>query len=80
MLNDDIMAFMANSHNKSSLLDIKPDTIKSDIREEEALQIFNELIEVYRKHNVSYSCACRLSVSLTHALLTGAAELYAQEE
>lgn len=80
MLNDDIMGYMlSNAHKKSHLMDSKHDTIKSDITEEEALQIFNELIAVYQKHDVSYQCACRLSIALNEAFMTGAVELYNQE-
>ena len=45
----------------------------------EALKIFNEIIDIYQKHNVSYQCACRLSIALNEAFMTGAVELYNQE-
>ena len=55
MLNDDIMGYMlSNAHKKSHLLDTNHDTVKADITQEEALKIFNEIIDVYQKHNVSY--------------------------
>lgn len=81
MLNEEIMGYMlTNAYKKSRLLDTKSDTIKSDITEEEALQIFNEIVEVYKKHNISYQCACRLSLALNEAFMTGAVELYQQEQ
>lgn len=81
MLNDNIMGYMlTNAYKKSSLLDTERDTIKSDISEEEALKIFNEILDVYKKHNVSYQCACRLSIALNEAFMTGAVELYRQEQ
>lgn len=81
MLNDEIMGYMlTNAYKKSRLLDTKHDNIKSDITEEEALEIFNEIVNIYKKHNVSYQCACRLSIALNEAFLSGAVELYQQEQ
>lgn len=81
MLNDEIMGYMlTNMYKKSELLDTKPDTIKLDITEKEALEIFNEIVEIYKKHNVSYQCACRLSLALNEAFLSGAVELYNHEQ
>lgn len=81
MLNDEIMGYMlTNAYKKSTLLDNKNDTIKSDIAEKEALEIFNEIVDIYKKHNVSYQCACRLSIALNEAFMTGAVELYRQEQ
>lgn len=81
MFNDEIMGYMlSNAYKRSTLLDTKRDKIKSDITEKEALEIFNEVLEVYKKHNVSYQCACRLSLALNEAFLTGAVELYQQEQ
>ena len=81
MLNDEIMGYMlTNMYKKSELLDTKPDTIKSDITEKEALEIFNEIVEIYKKHDVSYQCACRLSLALNEAFLSGAVELYNYEQ
>ena len=81
MFNEEIMGYMlTNAYKKSRLLDTKSNTIKSDITEEEALKIFNEIVEIYKKHNVSYQCACRLSLALNEAFMTGAVELYQQEQ
>ena len=81
MLNDNIMGYMlTNAYKKSSLLDTEQSTIRADISEKEALEIFNEVLDVYKKHNVSYQCACRLSIALTEAFMTGAVELYRQEQ
>ena len=81
MFNDEIMGYMlSNAYKKSSLMDNKRDKIKADITEKEALEIFNEILDVYKKHNVSYQCACRLSIALNEAFMTGAVELYQQEQ
>lgn len=81
MLNENIMGYMlTNAYKKSHSLDIKRDIIKNDISETEALEIFNEIVNIYKKHNVSYQCACRLSFALNDAFLTGAVELYSQEQ
>lgn len=53
----------------------QPEEIKNDIGPEEAIEIFNELIGVLSKHNVSYQLACRLSLALNEAFMTGAVEL-----
>lgn len=81
MLSNETIGYMlTNMYKKSELLDTKNDTIKSDITEKEALEIFNEIVEIYKKHNVSYQCACRLSLALNEAFLTGAVELYNHEQ
>ena len=81
MLNENIMGYMlTNAYKKSTLMDTNIDKIKSDITEEEALEIFNEILDIYKKHNVSYQCACRLSIALNEAFMTGAVELYKQEQ
>lgn len=81
MLNENIMGYMlTNAYKKSHLSDTKRDIIKNDISETEALQIFNEIVDIYKKHNVSYQCACRLSLALNDAFWTGAVELYNQEQ
>ncbi len=80
MLNDEIMAHMlSNIHAKSSLSDSGKGIIKPDISEKEAMQIFNEIIEIYKEHNISYQCACRISIALNEAMLSGAVELYNRE-
>ena len=80
MLNEEIIGYMLqNAYRKSAFKEVKPSVVKSEITQTEALEIFNEIIEVYRKHNVSYQCACRLSLALNEALLSGAVESYQQE-
>lgn len=78
MFNDEIMgALLSNAHILARNRDMpKP---RQDITEEEALRIFNEVVEIYKKHNVSYQCACRLSMALNEAFITGAVALYEQE-
>lgn len=80
MLSDEIMGYMlSNAHKKYNLSNSKKDIVKPDISEEEALEIFNEIVEIYKSHNVSYQCACRLSIALNEAFMTGAVELYNKE-
>lgn len=81
MLNEEIVGYMLqNAYKKSVFKDVKKDkVIKSEVSQAEALDIFNEVIDVYRNHGVSYQCACRLSLALNEALLSGAVELYQQE-
>jgi hypothetical protein len=78
-LNDEIMGYMlTNAYKRSTLPDNKSDAVKADITEKEALEIFNEIVDIYKKHNVSYQCACKLSIALNEAFMTGAVELYRQ--
>lgn len=53
--------------------------IKNELSENETIQIYNEMIQVLSKHNVSYRCALNISISLMYAFMTGAAELYDDE-
>lgn len=81
MLTEEIMGYMlTNAYKKSRLSDKTSVKVKADISEKEALEIFNEIVEIYKKHNVSYQCACRLSLALNEAFMTGAVELYNQEQ
>lgn len=81
MLNDEIMGYMlTNMYKKSESLKNEHNVVKSDITEKEALDIFNEIVEIYKKHNVSYQCACRLSLALNEAFISGAVELYNYEQ
>lgn len=81
MLNDEIMGYMlTNMYKKSESLKTERNVVKSDITEKEALDIFNEIVEIYKKHNVSYQCACRLSLALNEAFISGAVELYNYEQ
>ena len=81
MLNDEIMGYMlTNMYKKSESLKTEYNVVKSDITEKEALDIFNEIVEIYKKHNVSYQCACRLSLALNEAFISGAVELYNYEQ
>lgn len=57
-----------------------PKEIKDDLTEEEAIKIYDELLTVIANHNVSYRNACRISVALANAFLTGAVELFGIEE
>ena len=81
MLNNEIMGYMlTNMYKKSESLKTEHNVVKSDITEKEALDIFNEIVEIYKKHNVSYQCACRLSLALNEAFISGAVELYNYEQ
>lgn len=80
MLNEEIVGYMLqNAYKKTAFKDREPKVVKTEISQAEALEIFNEIVDVYRKHNVSYQCACRLSLALNEAMLSGAVEMYQQE-
>lgn len=53
--------------------------VKDEVTEEEAIKIYNEIIGVMASHNISYRCAYNISISLMYAFMTGAAELYDEE-
>jgi hypothetical protein len=76
-MKEEDIEFILNSY-KNRKPHIKED-IKNELSEEEAIQIYNELIYVLGKHNISYKCALDISISLMYALMTGAAELYDNE-
>lgn len=50
--------------------------MKNELTEKEATEIYHELLGIFTKHNVTYRCACNISISLLYSLITGAAELY----
>ena len=77
MLNEDIMAYMTKNIDKKNK---ETNEVKQDVSEEEAMEIYNEIVAIFVKHNVSYQCACRLSLAMNNALLTGAVELYNREQ
>lgn len=77
-MNDEIMgALLANAH-KDSMKRNVPE-VRNDVTEEEALRIFNEVVEVYKRHDLSYQCATRITMALNEAFISGAVELYRQE-
>lgn len=80
LLNDEIIgAMLSNAHAAARRRD-NAEPSRNDITEEEALRIFNEIVDIFKKHNVTYQCACRLAIALSEAFITGAVELYAQEQ
>ena len=79
MLNDDIMNYALSNAYKRSTIPKEKTSTKQDISEQEALQIFNEIVELLASHEVSYSCACRISIALTDAFINGAVEMYNRE-
>ena len=54
----------------------EPSKAKKFIDEDEALEIFNEIIEVLKEHNLSYGCAYQVALSFAYAMTSGAVELY----
>lgn len=77
-LEDGIMNFMSEKLEKH---DIKRSSteVKADVSEKEAMDIFNEIVDVCSRHNLSYQCACRIIIALNEAFLTGAVELYKRD-
>ena len=79
MFDADIIGDVLSNAYKTSLIPKEKIGTKQDISEQEALQIFNEMVDLLAAHNISYSCACRISIALTHAFIGGAVELYNKE-
>lgn len=79
MLTDETMGYMLMNMDKHNSGLRIPEQVKGDVPEKEALEIFNEMIDVLKSHKVSYECACRLSIALSSAFISGAVELYNQE-
>ena len=75
MKEEDINFIISRYQNKNSKSTIKED-VKNELSEEEAIKIYNEILQVLVRHNVSYKCALNISISLMYAFMTGAAELY----
>lgn len=81
MLNEDVLGYMlSNSYKRYDNLqrDTRP-TIKNDISDEEAMKIFNEVIDIYKRHNITYECALRITMALNESFIQGAVELYEQD-
>lgn len=78
MLDENIVGYMLQ-HAYEKAIAPERSEVKKDIEMNEAFVIFNEIVNIFKEHNVSYECACRLSISLTNAFLTGAVELYEQD-
>ena len=75
MKQEDIEFILKSKNKKNNHSEIQ-DEIRDEISEEEAIKIYNEIIDVLGKHHLSYKCAFNISVSLMYAFMTGAAELY----
>ena len=80
MLNEDIMGYMSSKLERREMMKPHEPEVKAELSEKEAMDIFNEILEVYRQHNISYQCACRVTMALNEAFITGAVELYRQEQ
>lgn len=75
-MNDEIMNYMLSNIAKTNAI---KNNVVNELSEKEALDIFNQVINIYKKYNLSYQCACRVTLALNHAFLTGAVELYNQD-
>lgn len=75
-MNNEMLDFILKQKIKKDKHPIKKEEEpKSDVDYDEAIEIYKELIGVFVKHNVSYQCACRLSLALNEAMMSGAVEL-----
>ena len=75
-MNDEMLDFMlSHMDDNKHPMQRKDTTVKNEVDMEEAIQIFDELIAVLTKHNVSYQLGCRLSLALNEAFISGAVEL-----
>ncbi len=77
MLNEKDIDFILSRHKKD--IHKISEEVKNEISEKEAIEIYNELLEVLIKHNISYKCGCNIAVSLMYAFISGAVELYEDE-
>ena len=78
MLKEDDIRFIMNSF-KNEQPKIEQEIV-NELTEEEAIKIYNELLEVLSRHNLSYKCAFNVTISLMYSFMVGAAELYDIEE
>ena len=81
-MQEDDIEFIVRQMNKSYEDEQKqydPTDVKDKLTEKEAIKIYNELLNVLSNHNLSYRCACDVSISLMYALLSGDAELYQRD-
>lgn len=53
--------------------------VKDDLTEDEAMKIFNDILNILADNNLSYKNATRITVAMANAFLTGGAELYKNE-
>ena len=80
-LNDELMAkLFSNAHKQERDIVLEHPEIKDDLNEEDALKVYNEVLDIMVKHNLSYRNACRIAIALAEAFLTGAVELYDKEQ
>lgn len=68
-----------NDANLSDKYHIEPDIV-DELSEEEGIEIYNEILNIFNKHNLSFKCACNISIALMYAMVTGAAELHDNED
>ena len=73
---EDIEFIINNYRNEKPRIE---EEIKDELTEDEAIQIYNEIIKILADHNLTYKCALNISISLMYAFMTGAAELYDNE-
>jgi hypothetical protein len=79
-MNDEIRNFMLEHMEKPDPHPIvKKKEPKSEVSPDEAMEIFRELLDVYVKHDVSYQCACKISLAFNEAMMTGAVEIARSE-
>lgn len=72
----DDSSFFADALREANYRARVDEDIEDAISEEEAIDIYNEIINIFARHNISYRNACNISISLLYAIMTGAAELY----
>jgi hypothetical protein len=75
-MNDEMLNFMLEHMKEKKPHELeKKEEPKREVSPDEAIEIYREIIDIYAKHNVSYQCACRLSLAMNEALIQGAVEL-----
>lgn len=79
-LTDDLSSIVEALQEANIQNNLAPIEEQDFLSEEEALQIYHEIVNVFNKHNISYRSACNISISMMYAFLSGAAELYDEFE
>lgn len=65
---DDRMNMMMNMKHR-------PSSVNDNLSEEEAMEIFNELLDIIMSHNISYEMATKIAISFSTAFQMGLVEL-----
>ena len=76
-MNDEMFNFMLEHMEKNNphKMKMEKEQPKREVSPDEAIEIYREIIDIFAKHNVSYQCACRLTLAMNEAMMAGAVEI-----